>query len=660
MIVGPHIQNTPTGKYPGEFWEVMARMPARSPVKLNMAVERLVEIPPHLTTWYRWVAPHQNVDWGNLPQFVNWALTSAAETLALRPDLARRLDILQDPMNEYVNEGHVGTEVQKWVDYAAELCRQWAQWRDRHEHLRDITLALAGMPPGNGSIKHIGYAQVATQYRDFAAVDYHAYWPTANKVKMPDSGTHPNGGEINEWKYFSGRWDMLMDREWAKHGYKVRWCFGEGGPIRDDNPWRGSMMPHDGWRHPGTCNGDLDCYWNGIEQWIRRAVQTPAYKEGRIIGGLTLFTTGAPRGKDAPDWDDFETGIGEWRVLAQRLVDLSATLPQPGTQPVPQPDPPPSVPVEPPRRRVVVNLLPNNADVPTVQKIVVATHEQRQTMAYSADDAVAMYKDGSANSTVVVWERDSWQDDIVAWLRARGVQNIELAGFEDAATDYIIPAKEDMPLVVDISKHQRQWNQEATRYEATTIDWDALGAKGVLLRTTFGIDPDPAYPEWLEQARANHLPHGNYHFLTAHDPHAQVAAFLSVARSGRLGDWLDVERWAGGTPTWLQVKGFCDAYYDATGQDIGIYTSVGEWETYIRHYDAEFAARHKLWVANWGVDKPRIPRPWRQGDWGTDNSQILFWQHTVGPLSGFANGTRPIDQNVFHGSAEALDNLDLS
>jgi len=62
----------------------------------------------------------------------------------------------------------------------------------------------------------------------------------------------------------------------------------------------------------------------------------------------------------------------------------------------------------------------------------------------------------------------------------------------------------------------------------------------------------------------------------------------------------------------------------------------------------EYFHRYSLWIANYGVAQPQVPRPWGTSEW-------LFWQFTAsgdGPFYGVES--LELDLNYFNGDAETF------
>jgi len=358
-----HVQNSPNN-----WLDAIAKLPDGSPVKLVMGAERAREVKAvndSLVTWYRWVAPDQNLAPGNYEAQAIAYFNRFIDDTFKSGHVAPYVDIIQEPFNEYLANGQNDAERQHWVNWAAACAKVWAELYRQDSRLSHIRLVLGGAGVGNDL--PLDFARLAVQYD--CLLDSHSYTPVANGVIMPDSGTHPDrlprsfygeledwqitslqshrfiwepeyrtladfatmaGGEINGWKYYEGRFSY-MDEYYISQGYRVDWALGEGGPVRDASPWWGNLQPQDGWNHKDCCNRSVDCYLRVIEHWLDNAVQTTAYKEGRLLG-MTLFTSGGP----GTLWDGFETKQPEMNTIADFVrVYLDDVNPPPP----PPPDP---------------------------------------------------------------------------------------------------------------------------------------------------------------------------------------------------------------------------------------------------------------------------------------------------------------------------------
>ncbi len=234
--------------------------------------------------------------------------------------------------NEFYANDQKPVEREHWTLFDIACAKVWVEWRNRYPVLENIRFVNSEAAVGNDIPIEVAAASV--QYNSL--IGYHAYTPIADGVIMPDEGEHPDGSEINAWKYYDGRWEE-MDKRWTAQGIYVDWIFGEGGAVRDARPWRGVLQPNDGWKHEKVFNGDIDLYLNMLTRWLDRAVDTDAYRRG-AIHGMTLFTTGG-----GERWRHFEIE----QPHMDRIADLSVNYPYP-----------PQIPIKPPTS---TNLISNGS-----------------------------------------------------------------------------------------------------------------------------------------------------------------------------------------------------------------------------------------------------------------------------------------------------------
>ena len=313
-----------------------------------------------LVTWYRWVAPDQNLAPGNYEAQAIAYFDRFIDDTFKSGHVAPYVDIIQEPFNEYLANGQNDAERQHWVNWATACAKVWAELYRQDSRLEHIRLVLGGAGVGNDL--PLDFARLAVHYD--CLLDSHSYTPVADGVIMPDSGTHPEsspvpsnmhpaellqkqrdlqfiwepdelrrldvlaGGEINGWKYYEGRFSY-MDEYYINQGYRVDWALGEGGPVRDASPWWGHLQPQDGWNHRDCCNKNVDCYLRVIKHWLDNAVQTTAYKDGRLLG-MTLFTSGGP----GTLWDGFETKQPEMNIIADYVRNYMADIDPPIEPPI--------------------------------------------------------------------------------------------------------------------------------------------------------------------------------------------------------------------------------------------------------------------------------------------------------------------------------------
>jgi len=303
---------------------------------------------------------------------------------------------------------------------------------------------------------------------------------------------------------------------------------------------------------------------------------------------------------------------------------------------------------------VVANLVPHEYITADVDHVVAETWERKQSIVASADDAGRLVKPGKPGSHVMVWDAQLWKDDIVAWLKANygvAVETKRTKPIIPPIPDFPIPEDRDhMPLVIDVSR----WQDRNGNGIPDDLDFEMLRdiarVRGVIIRTSQGGTVDYMYDDWLRVAGGANLPTGNYHRLAGNIPAAyQFEVFMSARVEGKLGDWLDVEKFGDDIPTADQVLEFERLYWKATGKQIGIYTNFSTWHFHVQLRDRE----RPLWLANYesepgALERPvAVPKPWKRDDWTVDNTHFKYWQYGAYTLPGSPS---PIDCNAFHGS----------
>jgi lysozyme len=185
-----------------------------------------------------------------------------------------------------------------------------------------------------------------------------------------------------------------------------------------------------------------------------------------------------------------------------------------------------------------------------------------------------------------------------------------------------------------------------------TVDWNEVKQAGkvfVFIKATDGITyTDPLFAANWSGVKAAGLLRGAYHFYeTNDDPTAQAENFLSAVKlePGDLPPVVDIERTKGGESAGQIVQDlqtWLDVVEQATGRVPVIYTGPGYWDS----LGTSAFGRYPLWVAEYGVQSPRLPAGW---------TRWTFWQSSE---SGTATGVGgPVDLDVFNGTLAELEAL---
>ncbi len=299
--------------------------------------------------------------------------------------IAPHCDFIEE-WNEYNASSHTAAEIEERVRWAKAAAEVWHFEYRTNPALAHIRLVLCNTAIGNFIDR--GFAVVAQNYD--CLIGYHPYTNWVNKQRV-----------AGDWPHQSGLWNV-MEHDW---GIKVDWLFTEAGP------YAGVV---DGWRASGCLGGDRALYVQAVREWIQDVQGTSAYQEGRLYG-FALYTTG----RAGTTWKNYWTEQPELNELADMIAQEWA----PGTvQPGPDPQPPTNGDVD---YVVIAHLGPQNLTLEEHHKMVDKAHPRKESVIQSADDAARLVAPGKPGSTVKVWEPDRWTDDIDAWLRAHGVDNIE-------------------------------------------------------------------------------------------------------------------------------------------------------------------------------------------------------------------------------------------
>ena len=177
----------------------------------------------------------------------------------------------------------------------------------------------------------------------------------------------------------------------------------------------------------------------------------------------------------------------------------------------------------------------------------------------------------------------------------------------------------------------------------------------VVIRAGQNVWIDSDFRTNWNNAKEAGLPRGSYWFYDSRaEPKSQADLWFS-AFEGDLGElplFADFEESYGGPYTgWKHWKTFLDRIKARAGsREIGIYTAYYYWVRNAPTATSDLAYFHQypLWIANYGVTTPQVPKPWTANEW-------TFWQFTDsgdGDLYGVESSR--IDLNYFNGDLAAF------
>lgn len=217
--------------------------------------------------------------------------------------------------------------------------------------------------------------------------------------------------------------------------------------------------------------------------------------------------------------------------------------------------------------------------------------------------------------------------------------------------------------IIDISKWQ------CTADDSKLFDFDVYETSDgifIITKASQGTVIDLRYNYYQTEIISRKIPAGAYHFGDTYYSAKESARFFANqcihleknkipgVKSGKkiTKFWLDVERVGferySKTYNRTWIREFLAEWDSITDLKIGIYTSKNAWETYI----APMPEIHErdLWVANYGVLLPKIPK-----DWSDYKCTWLFWQFcanctTCGSCGiDYGAASISIDSNKFNG-----------
>ncbi|HXF84414.1 MAG TPA: SH3 domain-containing protein [Anaerolineales bacterium] len=177
----------------------------------------------------------------------------------------------------------------------------------------------------------------------------------------------------------------------------------------------------------------------------------------------------------------------------------------------------------------------------------------------------------------------------------------------------------------------------------------------VIIRAGQNLWEDRDFKVNWRRAKEAGLPRGSYWFYDSRaDPKQQAELWVSLLDGdfGELPLFLDLEEAYGGDfRGWTYWRQCLERLKELVGsKEIGIYTAYFYWVNNApsQPTELEYFHRYPLWIANYGVSQPLVPKPWNSDEW-------LFWQFTaMGDGLAYGVESSEIDLNYFNGDAEAF------
>jgi GH25 family lysozyme M1 (1,4-beta-N-acetylmuramidase)/predicted lipoprotein with Yx(FWY)xxD motif len=194
--------------------------------------------------------------------------------------------------------------------------------------------------------------------------------------------------------------------------------------------------------------------------------------------------------------------------------------------------------------------------------------------------------------------------------------------------------------------------------EALDFNKMKKAADFVIIRAGQNLWPDPDFEEnWLASRQAG-LPRGSYWYYDSRiDPGRQADLWYQLldGEFGELPLFADFEEsFDGRYKGWRNWYDFLEHLRSLVGdKEIGIYSSYSYWRdnaprALVQNDQLEYFHRYPLWIANYGVQKPAVPKPWGADEW-------LFWQFSeVGNGRAYGVESKGIDLNYFNGDLQAF------
>jgi lysozyme len=202
---------------------------------------------------------------------------------------------------------------------------------------------------------------------------------------------------------------------------------------------------------------------------------------------------------------------------------------------------------------------------------------------------------------------------------------------------------------VDISVWQ---DDPTTEREVNFETMKGVGTKFAFMRAMFGVREDVNFYKYWSGTKDVGISRGAYFFpLTLYSSATQANKFVEMLEedSGEMPPVIDIERYNGSVLDGNAIKTMIRIIEDKLNVMPIIYTGYYIWRDEVVGSSDSFFAKYPLWIANYYVDKPMIPNPWKT--WS-------FWQYTdKGDGLKYGVESLQIDMDYFNGNQEDFDNF---
>ena len=159
------------------------------------------------------------------------------------------------------------------------------------------------------------------------------------------------------------------------------------------------------------------------------------------------------------------------------------------------------------------------------------------------------------------------------------------------------------------------------------------------------------------ETKKRNIPRGSYWYYDNRiDPRRQAELWLKTLNGdfGEIGLWCDFEdRFSGKWNKWQDWKTFIQVLLiDVPKEKIGIYTAYYYWlentvQKGIPPSEMQWFGRFPLWVANYKVNSPLVPKPWT--NW-------TLWQYTDKGNAAAVGivDSKSVDENWYNGTKDEM------